>query len=810
MSWLLHYEFLSFLLRNMYRAMPMWFAKQLARFEDISVGSLLELSRIPATGNSPPCLKLTQKAIIVESGPSEKATMEYIRLSLPVKCNETFLRNKDKETIRKMLSEFKPRNHSVVSQIRQPTIPQEFQDSKEGKKGFPNMMLGVKDLHESDEATSFRSKPASFDDDHENEPLAISQRRRVLTLMNYGLYSFDESVLTWLQIDGEKSNSWLHTIRFTNENHRNIDVVMFSVVSGSMANLSHEDRLAAEERLKEMVDREKPPKKSGGLLSRFRDSSHSRKKGSMANLSHEDRLAAEERLKEMVDREKPPKKSGGLLSRFRDSSHSRKKDIKGKEEKSVRLGGHKAHWRSLDTNSVDVVEAPLSGQKDVLASSDMPSTGPGRQMAARKSSLKKKKKKASFENFYPTSFFFIITNDLVVYGIEFLLKEHLVSNEKRGSQVPFDILADLQQQGDADAMAEHGDKVDEYYFGVRIFPGQDPSQVWVGWVTAQYHFYSPTFEKENVERRCLFAENNQQGSILESVEYRNSYMMNVAELLSHVPDATNAKVSGTLIGCIVDISVGELSFQAAGQNTGVKFKLEPGAMLFPAAFFTPTTAEILQFELGRIKYTYPISSAMFKSCHKSLIPFCPPRLTVQCLEPTYWARVPNETLRTTALKLSDIRGWSVLCDNPVRIMSVYVPEKDESFDILEMIEKPIFLDFHRQTLNLYCKLASHGNQKVAHILCGHVDEDQIMYAVKSHYLSGPMRQGYHDLLIAIHLQTHASARQSMSKEYVIPLCDELQNQNVFDPDSENRHVFSTYTSRCCSPSQRILSNIGRI
>ncbi|VDM79448.1 unnamed protein product [Strongylus vulgaris] len=217
-----------------------------------------------------------------------------------------------------------------------------------------------------------------------------------------------------------------------------------------------------------------------------------------------------------------------------------------------------------------------------------------------------------------------------------------------------------------------------------------------------------------------------------------------------------------------------------------EFQLEPGAMLFPAAFFTPTATEILQFELGRIKYTFPISAAMFKSCHKSLVPFCPPRLTVECLDPVHWARVPNETLRTTSLKLSDIRGWSVLCDDPVRIMAVYVPEKDESFDILEMIEKPVYLDFHRQTLNLYCKLASHGNLKVAHVLCGHVDEDQIMYAVKSHYLSGPMRQGYHDLLIAIHLQSHASARQSMSKEYVIPLCDQLRNENVFDPDTETR------------------------
>lgn len=65
-------------------------------------------------------------------------------------------------------------------------------------------------------------------------------------------------------------------------------------------------------------------------------------------------------------------------------------------------------------------------------------------------------------------------------------------------------------------------------------------------------------------------------------------------------------------------------------------------------------------------------------------------------------------------------------------MSIYVPEKDTSYDVLEMIEHNDFLTFHRQTLNLYCKLAAHGNQKVAHILCSHVDEDQIMYAVKSH------------------------------------------------------------------------------
>lgn len=48
---------------------------------------------------------------------------------------------------------------------------------------------------------------------------------------------------------------------------------------------------------------------------------------------------------------------------------------------------------------------------------------------------------------------------------------------------------------------------------------------------------------------------------------------------------------------------------------------------------------------------------MFKSSAKNLIPYCPPRLIVQKLYPLNWARVPNECLRTTALKLNESKGW---------------------------------------------------------------------------------------------------------------------------------------------------------
>lgn len=43
--------------------------------------------------------------------------------------------------------------------------------------------------------------------------------------------------------------------------------------------------------------------------------------------------------------------------------------------------------------------------------------------------------------------------------------------------------------------------INEYFYGVRIFPGQDPSHVYVGWVTTQYHCHSRGFNVSKI-RRC--------------------------------------------------------------------------------------------------------------------------------------------------------------------------------------------------------------------------------------------------------------------------------------------------------------------
>lgn len=61
--------------------------------------------------------------------------------------------------------------------------------------------------------------------------------------------------------------------------------------------------------------------------------------------------------------------------------------------------------------------------------------------------------------------------------------------------------------------------------------------------------------------------------------------MNAAELLQSVPDPGNTKVSGLLIGCIIDTSIGELSFLASKQDTGFRFKVSLVFLIIIVAAF---------------------------------------------------------------------------------------------------------------------------------------------------------------------------------------------------------------------------------
>lgn len=72
----------------------MWYAKRLPMFQEISPESRMEVVRVPQTAVSPPCLKVNQKTGANDTVTAEKSKMEFIRLSLPVKCNRNFVKNK--------------------------------------------------------------------------------------------------------------------------------------------------------------------------------------------------------------------------------------------------------------------------------------------------------------------------------------------------------------------------------------------------------------------------------------------------------------------------------------------------------------------------------------------------------------------------------------------------------------------------------------------------------------------------------------------------------------------------------------------
>ena len=59
--------------------------------------------------------------------------------------------------------------------------------------------------------------------------------------------------------------------------------------------------------------------------------------------------------------------------------------------------------------------------------------------------------------------------------------------------------------------------INEYFYGVRIYPGQDTNLVYIGWVTTQYHIHSNDFTHDLV-RVCTIPKLDSYGGIQERYE----------------------------------------------------------------------------------------------------------------------------------------------------------------------------------------------------------------------------------------------------------------------------------------------------
>ncbi|XP_056888735.1 ryanodine receptor 2 isoform X2 [Takifugu flavidus] len=357
-----------------------------------------------------------------------------------------------------------------------------------------------------------------------------------------------------------------------------------------------------------------------------------------------------------------------------------------------------------------------------------------------------------------------------------LLKRNRPENSCSPSSVSDEMLT--KEREEYDCFAHYS----TYFYSVRVFPGQEPNNVWVGWVTPDFHQYNPDFDLNNV-RTVTVTLGDEKGKVHKSIKCSNCYMVWAGESCSPNEGRNN---NGLEIGCLIDTTNGLLTFTANGKELSTHYQVEPNTKLFPAVFARATSPNVFQFELGHVKNAMPLSAGLFKSERKNTVAQCPPRLHVQCLTSAIWSRVPNCFPKVTVYRVSERHGWLVKCNEPLQFMSLHIPEENRSVDILELSEQSDLLKFYYHTLKLYSSLCALGNNRVAHALCSHIDESQLLYAIENKHMPGLLRTGYYDLLIDIHLNSYTTARLMMNNEYIVPMTEETMSITMF-PDETKKH-----------------------
>uniref|UniRef100_A0A3Q3G2B0 Ryanodine receptor 2b (cardiac) n=1 Tax=Labrus bergylta TaxID=56723 RepID=A0A3Q3G2B0_9LABR len=306
----------------------------------------------------------------------------------------------------------------------------------------------------------------------------------------------------------------------------------------------------------------------------------------------------------------------------------------------------------------------------------------------------------------------------------------------------------------------------QYYYSVRVLPGQEPFNVWVGWVTSNFHQHDVTFDADNVQTVTVTL-GDDSGKVQESVKRCNSYMVCAGEATGL---SQSRRSAGLEIGCLIDTSTGLLMFTSSGVEMATFYQVEAGTKLFPAVFVKPTTSNMFQFELGR--NVMPLSAGLLRSQRRNATPQCPPRFQVQKLSPVLWTRIPDCTLRVMVDRPDECHGWRVQCSEPLQVMCLHIPDENRCVDILELSEHEDLFTFHQHTLLLYCCLCALGNTRVCHALCSHVDQSQMLHAIQNPHLPGQLRSVFYQL-------SHFTACLMMNQEYIVPMTDQTREITLF-------------------------------
>ncbi|KPJ17609.1 Ryanodine receptor 44F [Papilio machaon] len=284
--------------------------------------------------------------------------------------------------------------------------------------------------------------------------------------------------------------------------------------------------------------------------------------------------------------------------------------------------------------------------------------------------------------------------------------------------------------------------INEYFYGVRIFPGQDPTHVYIGWVTTQFNLHSKDFNQNKVMKSSVIITDDYD-RVIESVNRQSCYMVRADELYNEVmAEATGKGASqGMFIGCSVDTSTGTVAFTCEGKETK-----------------EDRCIDILEL----------IEMDKLLSFHSHTL-----------------------TLYAALCYQSNYRAAHALCQHVDQKQLLYAIQS-------QYMSGPLRQGFYDLLIALH--LESHATTMAAHALCQHVDQKQLLYAIQSQYMSGPLRQGFYDLLIALHLESHATTMETCKNEFVIPLGPELK---ALYEEADMRHSLRSLQTESVRPQMNM-------
>ena len=182
--------------------------------------------------------------------------------------------------------------------------------------------------------------------------------------------------------------------------------------------------------------------------------------------------------------------------------------------------------------------------------------------------------------------------------------------------------ADSRYETDMDnANSNLFDLISEYNYSVRIFPGQEAKQVYMGWVTPDFHHAERPFSMESI-RRAEVKVLDVGGQLKDHCFFQNAYLVSAGELQEQATSqgvqekGRGSSTPGIVISSTIDVATGVLTFSFNGTEIEDRYQVEPGTKLFPVVFVEPTSRDVVQFEFNGTKSALPLSSALFHRVSK--------------------------------------------------------------------------------------------------------------------------------------------------------------------------------------------------